>query len=127
MNPKLPAVILTAFVFSCLPSAEGAEDIGLPMKASEIPSKNEQIRTFRLSNGRFVSFGPEVIVKTENAETLERIRRRFRPLRSERLSPVLYLLVFPPGSDALGLAKEIEKTEGVGFAQPNLRSQKERR
>lgn len=99
---------------------KGAQRIG--------PSANEpQLQQYRLSSGRIVEFGTDIIVKAENEGVIMSLIERYTPVKHEILSETMCLMTFPANTDVTTLSENISTQKGVVLAHPNLRSPKRMR
>ncbi len=121
-------LIFSALSFIPLQSAETkAHDIGYgrPVVLTPAPRfQKDGLSHYTTPTGEPVVFGTEVIVKLSGTATPEQIASKVHAVKTEALSPSLWLLYFDAGSDILKIVEELQKTEGVVFAQPNLHSQR---
>ncbi len=122
--------LLLLFALSFIPAQSEetkAHDIGYGRPVILAPApvfKKDGLKHYVTRTGETVVIGNEVIVKLSGTATPEQIASKVHAVKTEALSPSLWLLYFDAGSDILKMVEELQKTEGVVFAQPNLHSQR---
>lgn len=109
--------VLFAFTGQASDFFKGAQRIG--------PSASEpQLQQYRLSNGRIVEYGTQIIVKVKESSIIPSLLERYSPKKHETLSETMILMTFTADKDVIALSEEISAQEGVILAQPNIRSEK---
>lgn len=109
--------VLFAFTGQASDFFKGAQRIG--------PSASEpQLQQYRLSNGRIVKYGTQIIVKVKKSSIIPSLLERYSPKKHETLSETMILMTFTADKDVIALSEEISAQEGVILAQPNIRSEK---
>ncbi len=124
---KTVLIALTIFAVQLLAYAGNVEEMFKGAERLETTSETSGIHHYRLSNGKVVTFGSEIIVKVAKEETVSHLNKLYQPMSLEFLSDTLILMTFKRGVQPLQLSKEISGEKGVLFAHPNLHTEKQLR